>query len=118
MHLNFKYISATSKEEYMKNIDVFLDEESNQSIIFEIFTDSAYVFNAFSQNWIENWQKNGWKNSTKKQVANIDLWQQLIDLTKTHNIHFNKVKGHADNELNNLCDKLATSEIAKNKDNS
>ena len=82
----------------------------------EIFTDSAYVFNAFSQNWIENWQKNGWKNSTKKQVANIDLWQQLIDLTKTHNIHFNKVKGHADNELNNLCDKLATSEIAKNKD--
>lgn len=82
----------------------------------EVYTDSAYVFNAFTQDWIKNWEQNGWVNSSKKQIANIDLWKQLLQLTNIHNVHFNKVKGHSDNELNNLCDKLATSEISKNKD--
>lgn len=79
----------------------------------EIYTDSAYVCNAFVQNWVQSWQLNGWKTASKTPVANMDLWQELLSLIKNHNVHFNKVKGHADNELNNLCDKLATSEIAK-----
>ncbi len=79
----------------------------------EIYTDSAYVCNAFVQNWVQSWQLNGWKTASKTPVANMDLWQELLSLIKNHKVHFNKVKGHADNELNNLCDKLATSEIAK-----
>ena len=79
-----------------------------------VFTDSAYVFNAFDKNWIDNWISNNWKNSQKKDVLNKDLWLKLIDLTKYHTVVFNKVKGHADNELNNRCDKLATGEIEKN----
>ena len=81
----------------------------------EVYTDSNYVYNAFSQQWIEKWQKNNWKNSNKRPVSNIDLWNQLLPLLDIHNVNFNKVKGHADNELNNRCDKLATTEIAKNK---
>lgn len=79
-----------------------------------VFTDSAYVFNAFDKNWIDNWISNNWKNSQKKDVLNKDLWLKLTDLTKYHTVVFNKVKGHADNELNNRCDKLATGEIEKN----
>ena len=80
-----------------------------------VYTDSAYVFNAFDKNWIENWISNNWKNSQKKDVLNKDLWLELISLTKFHSVTFNKVKGHADNELNNRCDALATGEIEKNK---
>ena len=29
----------------------------------DIYSDSAYVVNAFDQNWIGKWVKNGWKNS-------------------------------------------------------
>ena len=83
----------------------------------EIYTDSAYVSNAFLQNWVQTWQQNGWVTANKTPVANMDLWQELLSLMETHNVHFNKVKGHADNKLNNLCDKLATSEIARNKIN-
>lgn len=79
----------------------------------EIFTDSAYVCNAFLQDWISGWILKNWKNSQKKEVANKDLWQKLIDLTQNHKVHFNKVKGHADNELNNRCDELARSEVEK-----
>ena len=73
----------------------------------EIYSDSAYVVNAFTQKWIDNWIKNNWKPADKKSVKNVDLWQELLVLIKTHNVTFKKVKGHSDNELNERCDKLA-----------
>ncbi|ADQ07103.1 Ribonuclease H [Caldicellulosiruptor hydrothermalis 108] len=76
-----------------------------------IYSDSAYIVNAVNQNWIEKWQKNGWKTSEKEEVKNIDLWNELIELLKIHKVTFEKVKGHADNELNNLCDRIARSMI-------
>lgn len=81
----------------------------------DIFSDSAYVVNAFKEDWITSWQLNNWKNANKKEVKNIDLWQELLDLANVHKITWHKVKGHADNEKNNRCDKLATGEIAKFK---
>jgi len=79
----------------------------------DIYSDSAYVVNAFEQNWIGKWVKNGWKNSAKAEVANSDLWKELINLTTMHNVTFHKVKGHADNEFNNRCDELAVREWKK-----
>ena len=79
----------------------------------DIYSDSAYVVNAFEQNWIGKWVKNGWKNSAKAEVANSDLWKELINLTSMHNVTFHKVKGHADNEFNNRCDELAVRELKK-----
>ena len=79
----------------------------------ELYSDSAYVVNAFLQGWLENWKNNGWIGSDKKQVKNLELWQELDRLMSVHSVHFNKVKGHADNEYNNRCDALATGEIAQ-----
>ncbi|MCH4153097.1 MAG: ribonuclease HI [Saccharofermentans sp.] len=79
----------------------------------EVHSDSAYVVNAFRQNWIDKWVSNGWKNSAKADVANSDLWKQLVALTDFHRVTFIKVKGHADDELNNRCDELAVMESAK-----
>lgn len=76
-----------------------------------LYSDSAYVVNAFLQNWILGWIKNGWKNSNKEDVKNKELWQELISLTKVHNVTFHKVKGHADNKYNNRCDELASNAI-------
>ncbi len=79
----------------------------------EIYSDSAYVVNAFLQGWTTNWIENNWKTASNKQVQNVDLWQKLLKLTAGHEISWNKVKGHADNELNNRCDKIARGEIEK-----
>lgn len=81
-----------------------------------IYSDSAYVVNAFNNNWITSWQLAGWKTASKDEVKNIDLWKKILDLGKYHKIEFIKVKGHSDNELNNRCDYLATSEIKKLKE--
>ena len=76
-----------------------------------VHSDSAYLVNAFSQNWIENWQRNGWKNAAKKPVENQDLWKWLLTVMQPHNVTIVKVKGHADNKWNNRCDELATGQI-------
>jgi len=77
----------------------------------KLYSDSAYVVNAFNQKWIYGWIKNGWKNASKEPVKNKELWQELYDLTKVHEVQFIKVKGHADNEYNNRCDELARNAI-------
>lgn len=79
----------------------------------DIYSDSAYVVNAFEQRWLDKWTRNGWKNSAKAEVANSDLWKELLSLTTVHNVTFHKVKGHADNEFNNRCDELAVAEWKK-----
>mgnify|MGYP005765103927 FL=1 len=77
----------------------------------KLYSDSAYVVNAFNQKWIYGWMKNGWKNSNKEPVKNKELWEELYSLTKIHNVEFIKVKGHADNKYNNRCDELARKAI-------
>ncbi|MBQ7653001.1 MAG: ribonuclease HI [Clostridia bacterium] len=79
----------------------------------EVYSDSAYVVNAVTNGWLYNWLANGWKTSDKKDVKNVDLWQELLSLFEVHTVTFNKVKGHADDELNNRCDKEARAQALK-----
>ena len=81
----------------------------------ELYSDSAYLVNAFLEGWLTKWQMNGFKSSNKKPVQNVDLWQKLIELNNIHKITWIKVKGHADNVYNNRCDALATGEISKHQ---
>ncbi|MBQ8374649.1 MAG: ribonuclease HI [Clostridia bacterium] len=79
----------------------------------DIYSDSAYTVNAFINGWIYAWKKSGWKKADNKPVLNADLWEELYALTKTHEVTFHKVAGHADNELNNRCDELARGAIVE-----
>jgi ribonuclease HI len=78
-----------------------------------LHSDSAYLVNCFQQGWYKGWIKNGWKNSKKQPVENQDLWKELLAFMEVHDVQFVKVKGHADNELNNRCDELATGAIVR-----
>lgn len=79
----------------------------------EVYSDSAYVVNSIEKGWIYSWKKNGWKKADKKPVKNIDLWERLLKQLDTHKVTFLKVKGHADDELNNRCDRLAVEQREK-----
>ena len=82
-----------------------------------VYSDSAYLVNAFKQHWLENWVRRNWVKSDKKPVENQDLWKEILKLTQIHRIEWIKVKGHADNPLNNRCDELATGEIKQHRQN-
>ena len=79
----------------------------------DLYTDSAYLSNAYLEGWIFNWIKNDWKKADKHPVENSDLWKRLSELTRIHKVVWHKVKGHSDNEYNNRCDELARKEIKK-----
>ena len=75
--------------------------------IVELWSDSKYVIDALEKGWAQGWRKKGWVKSDKKPALNPDLWEQLLTLTEIHEMHYHWVKGHADNEKNNRCDKMA-----------
>ena len=74
----------------------------------EVHSDSKYIVDAFNQHWIDSWLKKGWKRSGNEAVRNVDLWKRLLAAKESHRVSFVWVKGHAGEELNERCDKLAT----------
>ena len=72
----------------------------------ELHTDSKYLKDGLTK-WKNSWKKNGWKTANKRPVKNAELWRQLDEEVKRHNIDWHWVKGHAGNELNEIADKLA-----------
>lgn len=64
-----------------------------------IYSDSEYVVKTMN---------NGWR---KKK--NLDLWQQLNIVSEKLSCEYIWVKGHADNEYNNLADSLARDGAAR-----
>ena len=76
-----------------------------------VYSDSTYVVDAINQHWLDSWIKKNWKNSEGDAVANQDLWKLLLIVMKKHEVSFHKVKGHADDSLNNRCDELARAAI-------
>ncbi len=79
----------------------------------ELYTDSKYVFDAVDKRWVYGWRAKGWIKADKKPALNVDLWQQLLPLLETHSVTWHWVKGHAENEKNNRCDRLAVAESKK-----
>jgi len=72
----------------------------------EIYTDSTYLKDGITL-WTKNWEKNNWKTSGKKNVKNVDLWKNLIKLVKDRQVEWFWVKGHSENSMNDLADRLA-----------
>ncbi len=81
-----------------------------------IYTDSKYISDAVTQNWISTWKRTGWKNSKKEDVKNQDLWLTLDKLLSQHFIKIFWVKGHAEDTLNNEADLIAVKASKKSED--
>ena len=71
-----------------------------------LHTDSQYVQKGISE-WIVGWKARGWRTADKKPVKNADLWQELEEARRRHDIQWRWVKGHAGHEGNERADRLA-----------
>ncbi|HIK37757.1 MAG: ribonuclease HI [Geminocystis sp.] len=72
-----------------------------------LYTDSQYVVNAMTKGWVEKWQKNNWRRSAHEKAKNVDLWQELLRVSKPHHVNYIWVRGHAGHPENERCDYLA-----------
>lgn len=64
-----KEISGYDKQTTNNRMELFAVIQAlralKESCEVEIYTDSAYVADAFLKNWITSWEKNNWKTSGK-----------------------------------------------------
>jgi ribonuclease HI len=96
--------TTNNKMELMAPIKALQTIEEKQPI--EIYTDSQYLRLGITD-WVHKWIKNNWLTSKKEPVKNKELWIQLYDLNKSHEIKWIWVKAHAGNILNEEVDLLA-----------
>ncbi|MDO8492148.1 MAG: ribonuclease HI, partial [bacterium] len=85
---------------------VALLRRSTSNFNIDIHTDSSYLIKGITK-WIHGWQKNNWQTSTKIDVLNRDLWEELIKLSKTKDVSWHHVKGHSGVMLNERADEIA-----------
>ena len=90
-------------------------KEININYKINLFTDSNYLKNGITT-WITSWKKNNWINSSKKPVANQDLWKELDSINKKLIINWEWVKAHENNFYNNVADKYAVSAMKSQKE--
>jgi ribonuclease HI len=79
-----------------------------------LFSDSAYLVDAFNKGWLSNWERNGWRTANKKPVKNADIWRELAALTRKHDARFVKIDRHAGVGANERCHALVQLAISRN----
>ncbi len=99
-------LSTTNNRMEMTAVIEALQNTPPQSSV-TIYSDSAYVINAFVQNWFKGWDQRGWRNAKGQPVENQDLWRQMQKLVKERQVRWVKVKGHSGNHYNEMADRLA-----------
>ena len=78
-----------------------------------LHSDSRYLVDAVMKGWARRWRANGWMRNKKEAALNPDLWTELLDLCKRHEVTFKWVKGHSGQLENERCDQLSNQEARK-----
>lgn len=83
----------------------------------KIYTDSEYVVKGATE-WLPKWKVNGYKTSEGKPIKNRELWEELENWLKFHEVVFIKIPAHKGHPENEKVDKIAKKEAMKWKKNS
>ena len=101
------FINGTNQMMEIRAVIECLKALKRTDIPVVVHSDSAYVCNCIKNRWYVNWMKNGWRNAKGKEVANQDLWKELLkQIERFDSLELRKVKGHSTNEGNNRADEL------------
>lgn len=103
----FEPDTTNNRMEMMAVIKAIEHAMESSEEIPRIYSDSQYVVNGFNE-WMENWRRKGWRKKGG-DIKNIDLWKRLWELR--HNADVEWIRGHSDNEFNELADELVRSKF-------
>jgi len=68
----------------------------------QIYTDSEFWINVITK-WSINWEKNGWKKKGG-EIKNLDIVKEVCPLYRESRATLNWVRGHNNDEGNELAD--------------
>ena len=110
---NERVISGGERETTNNRMELTAVTEALRALrepcLVELHSDSQYIVNALNNGWLRDWKRRGWKRRDGA-LKNPELWQELDALLETHTVRAHWVKGHAGDELNDRCDRLAVQE--------
>ncbi len=73
-----------------------------------VYTDSNLAARTINE-WAEGWARNSWRRKNNAPVANLDLVQELYDLTKARpEITIRWIRAHSGSRWNEYADALST----------
>jgi len=72
----------------------------------EIYTDSEFWINVVTK-WAPGWKVKGWKKSTRGEIQNLDIVQELYELHENSKAKLVWVKAHVGHNGNELADEWA-----------
>ncbi len=101
--------TTNNRMELLATIQALKAVQLPQTAPILLFTDSTYVIRGITQ-WIWGWKKKQWLNGEGKEVANRDLWEDLLRETlrlKPPGIEWKYVRGHTGVPGNERCDEIA-----------
>lgn len=81
----------------------------------KLYSDSKYVLQGLRE-WIIGWKRNGWRRKQGTRLAeikNVELWQQLDQLTQQHQMSYHHILGHSGHPENERCDQMAVAASEK-----
>ena len=79
-----------------------------------IHTDSEFWINVITK-WAAGWERNGWKKKGG-EIKNLDIVQEVYPLFKASNATLIWVRGHNNDEGNELADKWANAARTRRKE--
>ena len=69
-------------------------------------SDSQYLVKGMNE-WVDGWKRRGWRRK-EGEIENLALWQTLNELSNSHEIDWQWVRGHNKHPQNEYADHLAT----------
>ncbi len=95
--------------EVFEGIKTGIFKDINQ---INLMSDSKYLCDAISKNWVSKWASNNWLTSTQSAVKNKDLWEKITAVIKGLEsigvkFYIAHVFAHNGNPDNEAVDRLA-----------
>ncbi len=81
---------------------VGLEKLKNPNTKVLVISDSKYVVDSVTKNWVFGWEKKGFVGK-----KNPDLWKRFLVIYRKHQVDFRWIKGHNNHPQNERCDQLA-----------
>lgn len=96
------------------NALTYLNTYQDNDIEAIIYSDSSYCIQGINT-WRHDWKKNNWTRKTG-ELKNKEIWKAIdFYASKLHNVHFEKIKGHAGEKWNEEADRLAKQGVENGK---
>lgn len=73
----------------------------------QVVSDSKYVIDAITKDWLGGWKRRNWMTAGKTPVKNVDLWMRMEKAMGGHDLAWQWVKGHSGHPMNERADELA-----------